>query len=77
MRLRLQVSRHELPTVNLLWKVEAAQTTVAEFLEHLNNFFPLESEEWGLEDYAVQVGGYECLHFYKLGDILKDEDEVL
>ncbi|KAH0207407.1 hypothetical protein KCU86_g8632, partial [Aureobasidium melanogenum] len=38
---------------------------------------PLEAEGWGLEDYAVHLGGYELLHFQQLGDILKEDDEIV
>ncbi|CAD0100894.1 unnamed protein product [Aureobasidium mustum] len=76
MRIRLQVLRHQLPPTKVLWKVDAASTT-AELLTQISDFFPLEAEGWGLEDYAVHLGGYELLHFQQLGDILKDDDEVV
>jgi len=75
MRIRLQVLRHQLPPTKVLWKVDAA-TTTAELLTQISDFFPLESEGWGLEDYAVHLGGYELLHFQQLGDILKEDDEI-
>ncbi|KAH0137256.1 hypothetical protein KCU67_g15814, partial [Aureobasidium melanogenum] len=76
MRIRLQVLRHQLPPTKILWKVDAASTT-AELLTQISDFFPLEAEGWGLEDYAVHLGGYELLHFQQLGDILKEDDEVV
>ncbi|KEQ74300.1 hypothetical protein M436DRAFT_43904 [Aureobasidium namibiae CBS 147.97] len=75
MRIRLQVLRHQLPPTKVLWKVDAA-TTTAELLTQISDFFPLESEGWGLEDYAVHLGGYELLHFQQLGDVLKEDDEI-
>ena len=75
MRLRLLIARHGLPSVKIIWNAQP-ESTVAELLEHLDNFVPLEAEEWGLEDYAVQVAGYEALHFQKLEDVFKDGDEV-
>ncbi|KAL9013604.1 MAG: hypothetical protein Q9173_001721, partial [Seirophora scorigena] len=45
-------------------------------LEQVNDIIPLESEEWGLEDYAVEVGGFECLHFHEANQVLKENDEV-
>ena len=75
MRIRLQVLRHQLPPTKVLWKVDAA-TTTAELLTQISDFFPLEAEGWGLEDYAVHLGGYELLHFQQLGDILKEDDEI-
>jgi hypothetical protein len=76
MRIRLQVLRHQLPPTKVLWKVDTASTT-AELLTQISDFFPLEAEGWGLEDYAVHLGGYELLHFQQLGDILKEDDEIV
>ncbi|KAI4717808.1 hypothetical protein E4T48_05966 [Aureobasidium sp. EXF-10727] len=76
MRIRLQVLRHQLPPTKVLWKVDSA-TTTAELLTHISDFFPLEAEGWGLEDYAVHLGGYELLHFQQLGDVLKEDDEIV
>lgn len=79
MRLRLRVHRNELPAVTVLWPVSDVQShhTVARLLENVNGTFPLEGSTWGLEDYCVSIGGYECLHYHKLGDVCKDEDEVV
>ena len=77
MRLRLCVYRHELPPTKLLWNVPKPHLTIAELLDQLNDVVPLEAEGWGFEDYAVQVGSYEALHFQTITDILKDEDEVM
>lgn len=80
MRLRLNVQRHQLPPVNILWSVsgdsENRIDTVAQLVEQVNEVIPLESEDWGLEDYVVQVGEFECLHYSQLSSILKDEDRV-
>ncbi|KAL4961233.1 uncharacterized protein BDV14DRAFT_128255 [Aspergillus stella-maris] len=61
--------------------------TIAQLLEDVNEVIPLETEprlfedessgQWGLEDYVVEVGGSECLHFMELEGILRDGDEVL
>lgn len=50
--------------------------TISQFLELVNDVIPLEAEEWGLEDYAVEVEGFECLHFAELLQVLKEDDEV-
>ena len=85
MRLRLVIERFGIPTVPILWTtaslrpgqaVNEENTTIAQFLEYINEVIPLESENWGLEDYAVEVRGFECLHFLSLAQILKDDDEV-
>lgn len=78
MRLRLSVLRHQLPQVKILWSLVKESSnrpeTVSQLLEQVNEVIPLESEDWGLEDYVVEVGGFECLHYFNLQDILKDED---
>ncbi|TIA01220.1 hypothetical protein D6C82_03953 [Aureobasidium pullulans] len=76
MRIRLQVLRHQLPPTKVLWKVDGA-TTTAELLTQISDFFPLEAAGWGLEDYAVHLGGYELLHFQQLADVLKEDDEIV
>ena len=52
------------------------EPTVAQLLEQVNEIIPLESEDWGLEDYAVEVEGFECLHFSETSKVLKEDDEV-
>ncbi|KAL6714041.1 hypothetical protein ACLMJK_008535 [Lecanora helva] len=85
MRLQLTIQRQSLPAVQILWTVAptrpplaaaGSSITVSQFLEQINDIIPLESGEWGLEDYAVEVRGFECLHFSELGQILRDDDEV-
>ncbi|KAJ9625657.1 hypothetical protein H2203_004416 [Taxawa tesnikishii (nom. ined.)] len=77
MRLRLHVQRHQLPRVSVLWNVlDSENPTVAELLEQVNDLIPLEAEGWGLEDYAVEVDGFEGLHYMQLHNVMKDEDEV-
>lgn len=86
MRLLLTVQRHALPTTQILWTVTAGRVsrtgassgaTISQLLEEVNEVIPLESEDWGLEDYVVEVRGFECLHFSELDTVLKDEDEVV
>lgn len=80
MRLRLTVRRHKLPPADLLWAVPHDKAyeafTIAQLLEQVNDIIPLENPHWGLEDYAVEIGNFEALHFQKVKDILKDEDHV-
>lgn len=85
MRLQLTVHRHGIPPVQVLWTVAPNRpplassgngVTVSQFLDQVNDIIPLESEDWGLEDYAVEVRGFECLHFSELGQVLKEDDEV-
>ena len=85
MRLHLCIQRHGLPPVRILWTVgstdlpheSGASLTISKFLEQVNDIIPLEADNWGLEDYAVEVGGFECLHFSELNQILKEDDEVV
>ncbi|KAJ5180833.1 hypothetical protein N7492_004043 [Penicillium capsulatum] len=61
--------------------------TIAQLLEDVNEVVPLETEpsvfdpefsgQWGLEDYAVEVNGSECLHFMEVEGLLRDGDEVV
>jgi hypothetical protein len=63
--------------------------TIAQLLEDVNEVVPLETEgksggesdefggQWGLEDYTVEVGGFECLHFMEVDGLLRDGDEVV
>jgi hypothetical protein len=80
MRLRLSVQRHRLPLVKVLWTVpESASSqayTITRLLEDVNAILPLETQHWGLDDYVVELGGFECLHFTPVSQSLKDEDQV-
>ncbi|KAI1849574.1 hypothetical protein JX265_013580 [Neoarthrinium moseri] len=82
MRLRLVVRRNGLPEANVVWPVPPHNSpTVAKLLEQVNDILPLESGEWGLEDYAVELRGsdgssFECLHFQSVRDVLKDDDQI-
>lgn len=61
--------------------------TIAQLLEDVNEAVPLEREvepvsngysgSWGLEDYVVEVGGFECLHFMEVDGLLRDNDTVV
>lgn len=83
LRLRLQVRRHGLPDVNLLWNAPAGpDSTISNLVDKVNEVIPLESEDWGLEDYVVELKGadgtaFECLHFQQVAKVLKDEDQVM
>lgn len=85
MRLQLIVQRHSLPSVCIIWTVgvlrppyaaAGSSATISQLLEQISEIIPLESEDWGLEDYAVEVRGFECLHFSELNQVLKEDDEV-
>lgn len=79
MRLRLRIQRADLATVNTLWPVSETdqKLTIAKLLESIDRTFPLESDAHGLEEYVVEVAGFECLHYHEIGVACKDEDEVV
>lgn len=82
MRVRLTVKRHGLPPANVLWTFRDGPAAgddiliISHFLEQVNDVVPLEADEWGLEDYVVEVHGFECLHFSNVYDVLKDDDRI-
>lgn len=82
MRLRLTVRRHSLPETPVVWNVDLETCTIAQLLEQINDAIPIESGDWGFEDYAVELKGsngvnYECLHYSVVGKVFKEDDEVI
>jgi hypothetical protein len=83
MRLRLVVRRHGLPEVKIVWPCTSPEDlTVAGLLGEVNEVITLEGTDWGLEDYAVELGdqdgsSFECLHFQQVSKILKHDDQVM
>ncbi|RSL97180.1 hypothetical protein CEP52_011051 [Fusarium oligoseptatum] len=81
-RLRLVVRRHAVPEVKLVWPCVASDDlTVSKLLAQVNEVIPLESGDWGLEDYAVELAddkgdSFELLHFQQVGKVLKADDQV-
>ncbi|KAJ4302496.1 hypothetical protein N0V88_002642 [Collariella sp. IMI 366227] len=82
LRLRLVVRRHSLPEVRVVFALQLdSDPTIANLLEQVNEILPLESDDWGLEDYAVQLRdsaghGFDCLHFQPVSIVLKNDEEV-
>ncbi|KAI9665317.1 MAG: hypothetical protein M1831_001754 [Alyxoria varia] len=76
MRLRLRICRHELPPTKVLLGVPDSPTSVSKLLELINDLVPLESADWGLEDYVVEHDSYECLHYSEVHQVLKDDDQL-
>ena len=83
LRLRLVVRRHALPEVRVVFAVQLdTHPTIANLLDQVNDIVPLEGNDWGLEDYAVELRdsaghGFDCLHFQQVSAILKPDEEVL
>lgn len=75
MRVRLQIHRHALPETRLLWQAKPSHT-VAQFLQSLNVQYPLETAQWGLEDYVVSIADYEALHYHRIGDVFQPDDQI-
>ncbi|KAI0543466.1 hypothetical protein F4679DRAFT_568635 [Xylaria curta] len=82
MRLRLVVRRNSLPELRLMWHVKLdSNPSISKLLEQLNDHVPLESEDWGLEDYVVELHDsdgtdFECLHYQLVRNVLKPDDRV-
>jgi len=82
MRLRLIVRRNGLPEIRLMWNVRLdCNPTIAKLLEQLNGDVPLESDDWGLEDYVVELHDndgtdFECLHYQLVRSVLKPDDRI-
>ncbi|TPX06691.1 uncharacterized protein E0L32_002187 [Thyridium curvatum] len=79
LRLRLAVRRHGLPEVKIVFILPLeGDPTVSKLLELVNDTVPLESADWGLEDYAVELpGGFECLHFQPVRTVIEKDEEVV
>ncbi|POS86112.1 hypothetical protein EPUL_001077, partial [Erysiphe pulchra] len=84
MRLRLSICRNGLPETLITWAIDTTHSpTIYQLLEQVNEVVPIESDgEWGLEDYAVELKGYngvnyECLHFQTVASVMKEDDEVI
>ncbi|TLS21037.1 uncharacterized protein PpBr36_10700 [Pyricularia pennisetigena] len=83
MRLRLVVRRHNLPETRVLFSVSLENDpTISQLLEQINAVIPLESDHWGLDDYAVELrtgpdgAAFEALHYQHVATILQHDEEV-
>ena len=81
MRLRLIVKRNDLPLTPVVWNVPR-EFTIAQLLEQVSEVIPLESGEWGLEDYVVELPGefglnFECLHYQQVETVMREDEEVM
>ncbi|KAK3995701.1 hypothetical protein QBC44DRAFT_233413 [Cladorrhinum sp. PSN332] len=82
LRLRLVIQRHALPEARIVFSCKIDNDpTIAGLLEQVNEVIPLESVEWGLDDYAVELRkenglAFDCLHFQEVADVLNPDEEV-
>jgi hypothetical protein len=83
MRVFLTILRNGLPPSEIVWALPEPETspsgiyTIAKLLKEINECIPLESDHWGLEDYVVEVGEFECIHYQSARRLLKEDDHVL
>lgn len=78
MRLRLIVSRHNLPDTRVLWNVDTSSSpTIYQLLEQVNEIIPIQTTDWGLEDYTVESNGFDCIHYRGVSELFKEDEEVL
>ncbi len=83
LRLRLHIQRNGLPDTRIAFLATVARdTTIAKLLEQINEAIPLESANWGLDDYVVELQSwsgvsFECLHYQPVADLLEKDDEIL
>ncbi|KYK54040.1 hypothetical protein DCS_05994 [Drechmeria coniospora] len=83
LRLHVVVQRLGVPDTCFVWPCPlAGKPIISQLLAQINDVVPLESGEWGLEDYVVELvsahdGTFECLHFQPVHQVLKDEDTVI
>lgn len=73
-----------MPDIPIIWDIdtENAAPTISMLLEEVNDIIPIESGDWGLEDYAVEIKGedgvnFECLHFQPVAKVLRKDDKVV
>ncbi|KAF2401885.1 hypothetical protein EJ06DRAFT_581108 [Trichodelitschia bisporula] len=78
MRLFVEVCRHGLPPSLVTWLVndDNKHLTVAGLLSEIDQVFSLESEEWSLEDYILELNGFECLQWQYVRDVLHADDQI-
>ncbi|ERT00378.1 hypothetical protein HMPREF1624_03749 [Sporothrix schenckii ATCC 58251] len=83
LRLRLHIQRNGLPDTRVVFLLAATDdTTVTKLLEQVNETVPLESTDWGLDDYVVELQSttsasrFECLHYQLVAKLFDRDDEV-
>ncbi|EPS43201.1 hypothetical protein H072_2811 [Dactylellina haptotyla CBS 200.50] len=80
-RARLVLNRPGVPQVRIVWPLDTKisqnpRYSVFDLLTGLNDIFPLDSHNHGLEDYVTELGGCELLHFMPIGELIGDNDEL-
>ena len=82
LRLRLVIRRNALPDVRIVFGLPLENNpTIANLVEKVNESFPLESNDWGLEDYVVEMhdpegSPFEYTHYQPVSDVLRNDEEI-
>ncbi|KAG0644051.1 hypothetical protein HOY80DRAFT_230792 [Tuber brumale] len=81
MRLRLFIQRNRLPPTKIWWDTSSFEPgddhNVSTLLSRVGQIVPMESGGCGLEDYAVEVDGFEVLHFQEVERVIREGDQVV
>lgn len=83
LRIRLVVRRNGLPETRLVYTIPVDDDpTIAKLVELVNETIPLETEDWGLEDYVVEMRddsgtAFECLHYQTVTSVIEPDEKVL
>jgi hypothetical protein len=81
MRLRLHIVRKDLPVRKVIWTSASldhiVEANISNLLYAINVAIPLESADCRLEDYVVELGGFEVLCFQKVTDVFENDVEVV
>ncbi|KAL7276440.1 hypothetical protein RUND412_000579 [Rhizina undulata] len=82
MRIRVVINRYLLPPTKIWWDLDSSfapgeDRTVFVFLGKVSAIIPLDAGNWGLEDYAVEIDGFEILHFQEIETVVRDGDQVV
>ena len=81
MRIRLCIVRPDLPPFRIWWPLQQKLSTspklsISNLFADVNDTFPLDQSNLGLEDYVAELDGCEVLHFSPITDVLRDGDEL-
>ena len=78
MRLYVNVKRYELPDSKFVYSVTSGQQScsISALMFAINKQMPMESGNWGLEDYSLRLNGYDLLHYSKVDEVLRDGDQI-
>ncbi|KAF3924318.1 hypothetical protein ABW21_db0208356 [Orbilia brochopaga] len=81
-RVRLVINRPDLPQVRILWPLrdkisQNSRYSVYDLLSDVSEVIPLDNWNLGLEDYVAECAKCELLHFMPIGELIRDNDELV